>query len=251
VQVLTITSPQVGDGKTTTIANLAVATARTGRRVVLVDSDLRRPRLHDYFEVPNDLGLTSVMIGDCTLPQALREIPDVPRLSVLPSGPLPPNPSELLSVRRFPEVLNLLRQHADLVLIDSPPLLPVTDPALIAAHADAVIVVVSEGSTTRKQLRDAFDVLRKVDATILGVLLNNSETATTTNYSYYHRPSRRGFKRLRREPETPVVPVQQRDTRSSARRKGAARPPVTESNGKNGHGDTPVAAPVGERSDLP
>lgn len=249
LKVLTVTSPSVGDGKTTTVANLAVATARTGRRVVLVDSDLRRPRLHEYFGIGNDVGLTSVMIGDCTLQQALKEMPDIPRLSVLPSGPLPPNPSELLSLRRFPEVMNLLRQHADLVLIDSPPLLPVTDPTLIAAHADAVLVVVSEGSTTRKQLREAFEILHKVDASILGVLLNNSETASTTNYSYYHRPSRRGLNRLRREREANLVPEPPRTPRAPSGKGTPGRPPRAAA--PNGHADASAAKTPVESGDLP
>jgi capsular exopolysaccharide synthesis family protein len=243
LQTVSVTSPSVGDGKTTTISNLAVVTARTGKRVVLVDADLRRPQLHNHFNLRNDLGLTSVMIGDCTLQEALQEVPDVPRLVVLTSGPLPPNPSELLSVRRFPEIVDVLGEVADLVFIDSPPLLPVTDPAIIAAHVDGVIVVVSEGSTTRRQLRQAMSTLRQVDAKAVGIVLNNSESDAGGDYGYYHRrgsvygqaPSkRRGLFRRRKSQPPPPPPDRPTPPPPASAGPPPAGPDEPPTNGTNG-----------------
>src|SRR5207249_10429878 len=125
LKTVQVTSPSPGEGKTTTLANLGVVLSRAGQNVILVCCDLRRPRIHEFFGLSNEVGFTSVLLGDTPLSAALRKVPDEERLMVLASGPEPPNPSELLSGTRAVEVFTALQGMADIVLIDSPPVLPV------------------------------------------------------------------------------------------------------------------------------
>jgi capsular exopolysaccharide synthesis family protein len=172
LRMIQVTSPVAGEGKTTTIANLGVALARAGKRVVMVDCDLRRPRIESFFGLPNELGFTNVLVGDATLPQAAQPLPGEPRLAILPAGPPPPNPSELLSTRRAHEILTALREEADYVLVDSPPVLPVSDSIIIAGMVDATILVVTAKSTTKRQAHRAVEQLQQVSAPLVGVVLN-------------------------------------------------------------------------------
>ncbi|MEA2704200.1 MAG: tyrosine-protein kinase [Actinomycetota bacterium] len=182
---LQITSPSAGDGKTTTLTNLGVALATAGQRVILVDCDLRRPRLHQFFGLSNETGFTSLLVGDMPISAVLQQAPGVRRLRVLPSGPLPPNPSELLSSERTAEVFAALRAEADIVLIDSPPVLPVTDALVLFRQADAAIMVFSARKTTRKQASTALQMAQQVDAPLVGAVLNGvSLKKGYSNYSY-------------------------------------------------------------------
>ncbi len=178
-----ITSPAANDGKTTTSANLAVSVAQAGQRVILVGCDLRRPRLHSFFGVANDIGFTSVLIGSVPLGAALVPIPGVDRLQVLPSGPVPPNPSELLGSPRARELLEELRGQCDLLIIDSPPVLPVTDAAVLATEVDAVVLVALAGSTTQRDVRRSLETLARVDAPMVGAVLNGA--SEHDSYVYY------------------------------------------------------------------
>ena len=143
MRTLQVTSSNASEGKTTTLANLGVALAKAGQRVILVCCDLRRPRLHEFFGLSNDVGFTSVLLGKVPLSGALQDVPEVPRLRLLASGPLPPNPSELLSSGRTEEVFAALKAEADIVLIDSPPVLPVTDALVLFRQVDATLMVFS------------------------------------------------------------------------------------------------------------
>ncbi|MGH9189570.1 MAG: polysaccharide biosynthesis tyrosine autokinase [Acidimicrobiales bacterium] len=184
-----ITSPSAGEGKTTTLANLAVVMARAGAKVVVIDCDLRRPRLHEVFGVPNDIGFTSVFQGQVPLSGALQAIPGERNLRILPSGPLPPNPSELLGSRRTAGILASLKAQGALVLLDCPPIMPVTDAAALSAWVDTTIVVAAYGSTTKRQLQRAIELLRQVDAPLVGTVLNRAQGSESYGYSYgyYHR----------------------------------------------------------------
>lgn len=184
-----ITSPSAGEGKTTTLANLAVVMARAGAKVVVIDCDLRRPRLHEVFGVPNDIGFTSVFQGQVPLSGALQAIPGERNLRVLPSGPLPPNPSELLGSRRTAGILASLKAQGALVLLDCPPIMPVTDAAALSAWVDTTIIVVSYGTTTKRQLQRSVELLRQVDAPLVGTVLNRAQGSEGYGYSYgyYHR----------------------------------------------------------------
>jgi non-specific protein-tyrosine kinase len=147
---------------------------------MLVDLDLRRPRLSEFFESPSEAGFTSVLVGDAPLSDVLHAIPvarGVPPIQLLGSGPLPPNPSELLGAGRVAELLASFQAVADLVIIDSPPLLPVTDSLVLSRRVDGVILVVGAGSTRRRQLSRAVGMLNQADAPVLGAVLNSTSTS--------------------------------------------------------------------------
>jgi non-specific protein-tyrosine kinase len=172
LKTLLITSTNPEEGKSTILANLAVTFAQTGSRVTLVDCDLRRPSLHQIFGLSNGSGLTSIIVE-----AGAKEFPyqecGVPNLRIIPSGPLPPNPSELLGSRRMSEVIEALKADADYVLFDSPPVVAVTDAAVLAAKVDGVLLVVYAGKTRREMAKKARALLDKVNANLLGVVLNN------------------------------------------------------------------------------
>jgi capsular exopolysaccharide synthesis family protein len=186
-----MTSPSAGEGKTTIIANLGVCLAQAGQRVIIACCDLRRPRLHEFFGLDNAVGFTSVLLGQMPAFAALQPVAGEPNLSILASGPLPSNPSELLSTDRAAEVLAALRGEADIVLIDSPPLLPVTDAAVLTRLVDGTVLVVTVGSTTRKQISQALEVLGQVDAPLIGTVLNNVSAEGSYYYKYEPDPTPR------------------------------------------------------------
>ncbi|MBX6772396.1 MAG: CpsD/CapB family tyrosine-protein kinase [Chloroflexi bacterium] len=183
VQTLLVTSASPEDGKSTTVANLAVTFAETGREVLAVDCDLRRPSLHRLFGVSNESGLT-VLIREG---KALDEVvvpTSVPHLRLLPSGPLPPNPAELLGSQRMERIIESLRGAAEVVLFDSPPTIAATDAAVLAAKVDGVLLVVSVGRTKRDHVVRAKQLLAMVNAKVLGVVLNNVKFDGSL-YRYY------------------------------------------------------------------
>ncbi|MDQ1436734.1 MAG: tyrosine-protein kinase [Acidimicrobiaceae bacterium] len=210
VQALLLTSANAAEGKTTTLSNLAIALARAGQEVIVVCCDLRRPRLHQFFGLSNSVGFTSVLLGDVPLSAALQRVKDEDRLRVLASGPLPPNPSELLSSPRSAELFAALRRQADVVLIDASPVLPVTDAAVLSAQVDATLLVVSANSTTRKQAARAIELLRQVDAHLVGTVFNGvrEEGAYGYAYQYYKRDDppvrRRGRESVKSADKAPV-----------------------------------------------
>jgi non-specific protein-tyrosine kinase len=177
-----VTSPGVGEGKTFTLANLGVVFAQAGERVVLVSCDLRRPRIGEFFGLDEQVGLTSVLVGERTLEETVLPVPGFDRLSLLPAGPVPSNPAELLNGRRAKDVFARLRDQFDLVLIDSPPVLPVTDAAILSQYADATLLLAAAGQTRRADLRRAAEKLDQVNAKILGIVLNK---VTRQNGRYY------------------------------------------------------------------
>ncbi len=185
VQVIQVTSPSAQEGKTTTLSNLAVAFAASGLRTVAVDCDLRRPRLHEFFGVGNAEGFTSVLLGQVAISKALQPVPGQERLLVLPAGPLPPNPSELLSSTRTAGLLRSISEQADIVLVDSPPALPVTDALVLSQRMDAVVIVATAGTTTQKAAARAVEMLRQVKAPLVGAVLNGvGEEGRYGSYSY-------------------------------------------------------------------
>jgi tyrosine-protein kinase len=185
VRVVQVTSPSPGEGKTLVSVNLAVAFAQSGDRVVLVGGDLRRPRMEEMLDVPLTPGLTAVLIGDVTLPQAIQTAASVPNLSVLPAGYPPPNPSELLSGERARRLIDVLGQTYDVVIIDCPPVLPVTDSLVLARMADTTLLVTSANKTSKRSLTRAVELLRQVDAPLVGTVLNSlSAEATFSGEAY-------------------------------------------------------------------
>lgn len=175
MKVVQVTSPRAQDGKTTTIVNLAVAFARAGKRVILLDCDLRRPRVHAFLGLDNEIGFTSVLLGDTELSEALRQT-EQKQLVTLTAGPVPPAPSELLATRAAIEVIGLLADHCDLLLIDSPPVLPVSDALLLSSHVDGVVLVSAAGNTQRREVARAAELLAQVDAPVIGTVLNQASS---------------------------------------------------------------------------
>jgi capsular exopolysaccharide synthesis family protein len=185
LRIVQVTSPNAQEGKTTTLSNLAVVLAQAGQRVVMVCCDLRRPRLHHFFDKDNAVGFTSVLLGQSSLADAVQPaIPGQDHLWLLASGPPPPNPSELLASPLSGEILRTLASEFDLVLVDCPPVLPVTDAAVLAAHVDATVLVSIAGITTGKQLERAIEVLGQVNAGLIGTVLNGVADRTAYGYSY-------------------------------------------------------------------
>ncbi|WP_129626548.1 CpsD/CapB family tyrosine-protein kinase [Candidatus Oscillochloris fontis] len=181
IRTLLITSTAPDENKSITLANLAVTMAQAEQRVLMVDCDLRRPSLHTIFGLPNEPGLTSAI-----LEQRASELPiqatAVPGLSLLASGPLPPRPADLLGSRRMSTLLERLHANADIVLIDTPPVVAVTDAAVLAPKTDGVLLVLQAGHTRRDRAREARQILEKVKAHIIGVVLNNARLEG--GYSY-------------------------------------------------------------------
>lgn len=185
-QQIVITSPVPGDGKTRIVANLAAVTAQTGKRVILVDADLRRPRTHRIFGIHSKPGLTNLVAGQVELADVLIDV-EPQGLSIIPAGSIPPNPSELLSSERCCQVLAGLKEHADLVFIDTPPTLSFADPAIVAGASDAVILVTRASMTTIDAAREAVESLQDVNANVLGLILNWQDKRKEKSYYRYHR----------------------------------------------------------------
>lgn len=186
---IVVTSSIPNEGKSTTACNLAVALAQAGHSVVLVEADLRRPRITDYLGLEGAVGLTDVLVGRCALDDALQPWGDG-QLRVLPSGTTAPNPSELLGTEQMGSIIAELEAQADLVLIDAPPLLPVTDAAVVSFHASGALLVVQSGRTTSDQASRAVEILRGVDTHIYGVVLNMipNQSRDVHGYQYGYHP---------------------------------------------------------------
>jgi capsular exopolysaccharide synthesis family protein len=200
VRVVQVTSPSPAEGKTFASVNLAVTFAQAGDRVVIVGGDLRRPRMEGVLDVPLTPGLTGVLIGDVTLPQAIQTVPSVSNLSVLPAGQPPPNPSELLSGERARRLIDVLGQTYDMVVIDCPPVLPVTDSLVLARMVDLTLLVTSANKTSKRGLARAVEMLRQVDAPLAGTVLNSlsaDATFSTAPYRYEAVTTNRGNGRWR------------------------------------------------------
>ena len=170
-KVMVITSAVAGEGKSSTATNLAIVFAEAGKHVLLIDADLRRPRVSEYMGLEGSVGLSNVLVGQAPVQDVIQHW-GRDGLSVLASGSLPPNPSELLGSPNMASLLKALRRSYDLILIDAPPLLPVTDAAVAGVQADGVVLVVRYGKTTKNQLASATQSLTAVDARVLGVVLN-------------------------------------------------------------------------------
>jgi capsular exopolysaccharide synthesis family protein len=181
LRTLMVTSPNSSEGKSSTAMNLALSFCQAGKSVVIVDADMRRPRIHQVFSDPIETGgtgLSGVLQGKATIEEAAVRAPDdaPDNLHILPCGDVPGNPAELIDAPGFRRTLAELRDRFDLVVIDSPPVLPVTDPLLIARHVDGVVVVTRCDSTTRGELQRAMSLLRQGDTNLLGVILNEVDT---------------------------------------------------------------------------
>ncbi|MCE5206766.1 MAG: polysaccharide biosynthesis tyrosine autokinase [Chloroflexi bacterium] len=185
LKTLVVTSPSPEDGKTSVVANLANVVSQNNRRVVVIDCDLRKPRLHKIFQLPNRVGLSDYFLHTQDhLTGAIKKT-DVKGLSVISSGSLPPNPSELLGSDRMQEVIQMLGAHFNPIIIDTPPLLAVTDALVLASKVDGVILVFDPNKTKRAALQHSIEQLKHVNANLLGVVLNNVKVSRS--HYYYNR----------------------------------------------------------------
>lgn len=186
IQTLLLTSSGPVEGKSTIAANLAVVMAHIGKRVILIDADLRRPTVHKTFGLRNDIGLTSVMVQDGRLETALQGTP-IENLRVITSGPLPPNPSELLGSKRMSLLVEELRGMVDTIIIDSPPVMAVTDALILSALADGVLMIVDAGSTRIGAARQVKQSLDQASAHVIGVVMNKIPAGRRGGYYYYYQ----------------------------------------------------------------
>ncbi len=182
VTTLLVTSPMHGEDKSAVIANLAVAFAQAGNKTILVDADLRRPAQHVIWGASNDRGLTSMILEANSLATPPLAETGVPNLTLLPSGPLPPIPADVLSSQRMAEVIGVLKARATYLLFDAPPVLAATDAALLGAKLDGVLLAVKTGSSRRDHLGRARDELERVHVRVLGAVMTNAPAHKADNY---------------------------------------------------------------------
>jgi len=201
-KIILITSALPQEGKTTTSINTAIVLAQKGVRVLLIDADMRRPSVHKSLDLPAPLkGLSNVLTGTSSIPDAITIAPQLPNLWVLPAGSPPPNPAELLASANMRTVLSQLREQYDHIVIDTPPTLSVTDAVVLSTRADAVVLVIRSGQTTKTALRRARDLLTQVNARVCGVLLNAVDLASPDYYYYYEYQAKYGGHYYRGEEE--------------------------------------------------
>ncbi len=218
LRTVLVTSPAAAEGKSTTLSNLGAMFAQAGERVVLVSCDLRKPRLGEFFGVDEQQGLTTAILGDQPLEDLIQPVPGDDNLWMLPSGKPPPNPAELLSGMRVQQIFSALRELFDLVFIDSPPVLPVTDAVVLSRDADATLLVVAAGQTSRGDLQRAAEKLGQVEARVTGIVLN--ETARQGG-GYGYRYGYGGT--YASELALPAVPPQMNGSSATAHRGGSRR----------------------------
>jgi len=186
IQVLAITSTDKSEGKTTILGNYAVALAQSGKRTLIIDCDLRRPQMHRKFDLSNSKGLTSILLKEIDIVDGIQKT-EVPGLFIITSGPIPPNPSEILASRRMGELMGDLKNNFDYILLDAPPVGMVTDAAVLSPVVEGYIVVVSLGQCNRDGVRYAVENLKKINARIIGVVANRVPiTKRNRYYGYYN-----------------------------------------------------------------
>ena len=186
LKTLVVTSSSASEGKSTTAANLAVVFANSGQRVLLVDADLRKPTIYQTFHLGNSKGLSTVLSSEETILETAQKT-TIENLSVLTSGPKPPNPSELLGTVRMNQVLEEAQNLYDIVIFDMPPVVAVTDAQIIASKTDGTLLVVRENVTQKEAITKAKDLLKMVNARILGVVYNGMEQSKDEDYYYYSK----------------------------------------------------------------
>ncbi|WP_201006202.1 CpsD/CapB family tyrosine-protein kinase [Paenibacillus glycanilyticus] len=184
IQLLMVTSAQAGEGKSTVICNLAVAYAMEGKRVLLIDTDLRKPSVHRIFSQTNRQGLTSLLTGMSTLEEVVRDS-GVDNLSLITSGATPPNPAELLGSTRMKTLVDELRESYDLILFDTPPVLAVTDSLIISSLSDGVLLVIHAGKVKKAFVRKAKEKLDFVQSRIIGAVFNQMKRQDIAYMKYY------------------------------------------------------------------
>lgn len=183
IEKILVTSSEPGEGKSTTAGNLALAYSQDEKRVLIIDCDLRKPSLHKKFRISNNIGLSDVVLDKSKISKAIVKYTDY--LHILPSGKVPPNPSEMLGSRAMERLLNELGEIYDVVVLDTPPVHAVTDAQILSTKVDGVVLVVRAEKTKKETAIDAKKSLDKVGANILGTVLNGGESSKGKYYYYY------------------------------------------------------------------
>lgn len=190
LKTIIFTSAIPQEGKSSTVANLAVSMAQAGKKVVLIDCDLRKPTLHERFKISNIYGLTNVLVGEKGIYQVIQFPEEIENLSMITSGPIPPNPAELLDSRKMETILDELKEKVDIILIDTPPIGIVTDAAVLSTKVDGVILVVGYKQAEIEMVQSAQSLLNKVGANIIGTVLTQIDIKDRSyskygSYGYY------------------------------------------------------------------
>jgi capsular exopolysaccharide synthesis family protein len=184
IRTIVVTSSGPGEGKSTTVANLAVVFAQQGKKTLLLDCDMRKPTVHYTFHVENQRGLTSYLTKRNELDQCIQET-EVENLSIMTTGPIPPNPAELLSSQTMKDMLNKALEDFDMILIDTPPVLAVTDAQILANQCDGTILVIKSGETPIDAAIKSKELLLAANGKLLGTVLNNKKIQDSHYYYYY------------------------------------------------------------------
>jgi succinoglycan biosynthesis transport protein ExoP len=192
LKTMLVTSSGPQEGKSTTVINLGIAMAQSGQRILLMDTDMRRPRLHKAFGVPNDVGVSSLVMGEGKIEDAVKST-EVPGLFVMPCGPIPPNPAELLHTKAFAELLAKLAEKYDRIVLDSPPVGAVADAAVLSTQVDGVVAVLKGGVTHKEMAKRAIRQLRDVKAKLFGAVLNDINLDDSKYGDYYYAYRRYGY----------------------------------------------------------
>ena len=185
IQVIMCTSSGPSEGKSTTGTNIAVVSAQSEKKTLIIDADLRKPTMHHTFGLSNRQGLTNILSSQGTWKELIKET-RIKNLYLLPAGPIPPNPSEILASKRMTALLDELRKEFDMIIIDTPPALAVTDAQIVASKVDGVILVVDSGNVKREAAMKMKSNIEHVGAKILGVVINNVERTSDEYYYYYY-----------------------------------------------------------------
>lgn len=184
IQTIIVTSANSGEGKTTIASNIAIVMAQTGKKTIIIDCDLRKPCIHRFFGISNQSGLSSLLIDEVCLEDIIKDTKEE-SLKVIPAGIRPPNPSELLSSSKMKDFIEAIKENYDCIIIDTPPITIVTDAQILAQYGDGCLLVAAGNETRRNSILMAVELLEKVNAKILGVILNKMKT--TKRKRYYGR----------------------------------------------------------------
>lgn len=185
LKVIVVTSTGPGEGKTTTIVNLAITFAQSGSRVLLIDADMRKPRIHKVFDFSNQSGLVNILVQREDYTKFVHKI-DIENLDIVTSGPIPPNPSELLTSNSMRQFIQKIREDYDVIFIDAPPVGSVTDAAILSTIVDGTVLVAASGQVQIDAIKRSKELLEQVNANIVGVVLNKLDKNAQGNYYYYY-----------------------------------------------------------------